>query len=156
MKFTVDDVRFPTSKDLTGSDAIHTDPDYSATYVTVYTSDNNLILPYDRIYFDIKISPKYNISLTSYMYMYGFSLFNPTTQLESNITIHLFKLNGHINFDNYVEFKNLEILYPEYTYIKLYRTQANNNVFYYLGLTNDGIFIDTISKNLFILFVKCK
>ena len=39
-KFTVDDVRFPTSKDLTGSDAIHTDPDYSATYVTVYTSDN--------------------------------------------------------------------------------------------------------------------
>ena len=42
INFTVDDVRFPTSKDLTGSDAIHTDPDYSATYVTVYTSDNNL------------------------------------------------------------------------------------------------------------------
>ena len=41
-KFTVDDVRFPTSKDLTGSDAIHTDPDYSATYVTVFTSDKNL------------------------------------------------------------------------------------------------------------------
>ena len=41
-KFTVDDVRFPTSKDLTGSDAIHTDPDYSATYVTVFTSDTNL------------------------------------------------------------------------------------------------------------------
>ena len=38
---TVDDVRFPTSKDLTGSDAIHTDPDYSATYVTIHTSDNN-------------------------------------------------------------------------------------------------------------------
>ena len=41
-KFTVDDIRFPTSKDLTGSDAIHTDPDYSATYVTVFTSDKNL------------------------------------------------------------------------------------------------------------------
>ena len=40
--FTVDDVRFPTSKDLIGSDAIHIDPDYSATYVTVYTSDNSL------------------------------------------------------------------------------------------------------------------
>ncbi|MDC0194815.1 fuconate dehydratase [Alphaproteobacteria bacterium] len=39
--FTIDDVRFPTSKDLTGSDAIHTDPDYSATYVTIHTSDNN-------------------------------------------------------------------------------------------------------------------
>ena len=42
LKFTVDDVRFPTSKDLTGSDAIHTDPDYSATYVTAYTDENNL------------------------------------------------------------------------------------------------------------------
>ena len=42
IKFTVDDVRFPTSKDLTGSDAIHTDPDYSAAYVTINTSDNNL------------------------------------------------------------------------------------------------------------------
>jgi L-fuconate dehydratase len=39
---TVEDIRFPTSKDLTGSDAIHTDPDYSATYVTITTSDNNL------------------------------------------------------------------------------------------------------------------
>ena len=38
----VDDIRFPTSKDLTGSDAIHTDPDYSATYVTIHTSDSNL------------------------------------------------------------------------------------------------------------------
>ena len=40
-KFSVDDVRFPTSKDLTGSDAVHIDPDYSATYVTVYTSDEH-------------------------------------------------------------------------------------------------------------------
>ena len=39
---TVEDVRFPTSKDLTGSDAIHTDPDYSATYVTAFTDDLNL------------------------------------------------------------------------------------------------------------------
>ncbi len=42
IKFSVDDVRFPTSKDLTGSDAVHVDPDYSATYVTVFTSDENL------------------------------------------------------------------------------------------------------------------
>ena len=42
IRFTVEDVRFPTSKDLTGSDAIHTDPDYSATYVTAYTDDSNL------------------------------------------------------------------------------------------------------------------
>ena len=42
IKFSVDDVRFPTSKDLTGSDAVHIDPDYSATYVTVFTSDENL------------------------------------------------------------------------------------------------------------------
>ena len=38
----VEDVRFPTSKDLTGSDAIHTDPDYSAAYVTINTSESNL------------------------------------------------------------------------------------------------------------------
>ena len=38
----VKDIRFPTSKDQTGSDAIHTDPDYSATYVTITTSDDNL------------------------------------------------------------------------------------------------------------------
>jgi len=41
-KLSVQDIRFPTSKDLTGSDAIHTDPDYSATYVTILTSDQNL------------------------------------------------------------------------------------------------------------------
>ncbi|PPR44354.1 MAG: L-fuconate dehydratase [Alphaproteobacteria bacterium MarineAlpha5_Bin6] len=41
-KITVDDVRFPTSEDLTGSDAIHSDPDYSAAYVTIYTSESNL------------------------------------------------------------------------------------------------------------------
>ena len=40
--FKVDDVRFPTSIDSTGSDAIHTDPDYSATYVTIYTDDEKL------------------------------------------------------------------------------------------------------------------
>jgi len=33
------DVRFPTSRDLDGSDAMHTDPDYSAAYVTMCTDD---------------------------------------------------------------------------------------------------------------------
>ena len=42
LKLSVEDIRFPTSKDLTGSDAIHTDPDYSATYVTAYTDNENL------------------------------------------------------------------------------------------------------------------
>jgi len=42
IKFTVEDVRFPTSKDLTGSDAIHIDPDYSATYVKALTDDPQL------------------------------------------------------------------------------------------------------------------
>ena len=35
----VDDVRFPTSRMLDGSDAMHTDPDYSAAYVTLRTDD---------------------------------------------------------------------------------------------------------------------
>ena len=40
--FTVQDIRFPTSTDQTGTDAIHTNPDYSATYVTIETSNDNL------------------------------------------------------------------------------------------------------------------
>ena len=38
----VKDIRFPTSKDLTGSDAIHTDPDYSAPYVIIHTNEKSL------------------------------------------------------------------------------------------------------------------
>ncbi len=34
---TVRDVRFPTSRELDGSDAMNPDPDYSATYVTLET-----------------------------------------------------------------------------------------------------------------------
>lgn len=33
------DVRFPTSRDLSGSDAMNPDPDYSAAYVELHTSD---------------------------------------------------------------------------------------------------------------------
>jgi len=35
---TVDDIRFPTSLELDGSDAIHPSPDYSAVYVVLKTS----------------------------------------------------------------------------------------------------------------------
>ncbi|GAA1487045.1 enolase C-terminal domain-like protein [Brachybacterium fresconis] len=35
----VSDVRFPTSRDLDGSDAMNPDPDYSAAYVELLTSD---------------------------------------------------------------------------------------------------------------------
>src|SRR2546423_15202014 len=41
MKITaldVVDVRFPTSREMHGSDAMHRDPDYSAAYVTVRTN----------------------------------------------------------------------------------------------------------------------
>ena len=33
------DIRFPTSRSLDGSDAMNPAPDYSATYVTLETSD---------------------------------------------------------------------------------------------------------------------
>src|SRR5699024_2139450 len=36
------DVRFPTSKDLDGSDAINKDPDYSAAYAIINTNDSSL------------------------------------------------------------------------------------------------------------------
>src|ERR1700726_4225345 len=34
---TIRDIRTPTSRTLAGSDAVHTDPDYSATYVVLTT-----------------------------------------------------------------------------------------------------------------------
>ncbi len=37
--FETYDVRFPTSRDLDGSDAMNPDPDYSAAYVVLRTSD---------------------------------------------------------------------------------------------------------------------
>lgn len=39
---TVRDLRFPTSRHLDGSDAMNPDPDYSAAYVTLQTSQNGL------------------------------------------------------------------------------------------------------------------
>ena len=37
----VEDVRFPTSLELDGSDASHPDPDYSAVYVTLVTDSED-------------------------------------------------------------------------------------------------------------------
>lgn len=37
--YTVRDIRFPTSRSLDGSDAMNAAPDYSATYVVLYTDD---------------------------------------------------------------------------------------------------------------------
>jgi len=39
---TVRDIRFPTSANLDGSDAVHTDPDYSAAYVILHTDQAGL------------------------------------------------------------------------------------------------------------------
>ena len=39
---TVQDIRFPTSLRGDGSDAMHTDPDYSAAYVTLHTNQPGL------------------------------------------------------------------------------------------------------------------
>lgn len=38
----VKDIRFPTSRELTGSDAMNVDPDYSATYVILKTNQSGL------------------------------------------------------------------------------------------------------------------
>jgi L-fuconate dehydratase len=40
-KFEVRDVRFPTSRDRDGSDAMNPDPDYSAAYLIIYTSSGH-------------------------------------------------------------------------------------------------------------------
>ena len=36
------DIRFPTSKEDTGTDAVHVDCDYSATYVTILTDNKSI------------------------------------------------------------------------------------------------------------------
>lgn len=41
-RLSVRDIRFPTSEELDGSDAMHTDPDYSAAYVTLGLDDGAL------------------------------------------------------------------------------------------------------------------
>ncbi len=41
-RLDVQDIRFPTSDELHGSDAIHTDPDYSCAYVTLHTDTDGL------------------------------------------------------------------------------------------------------------------
>lgn len=41
-RLTVRDVRFPTSANLDGSDAVHTAPDYSAAYVVLHTDQPGL------------------------------------------------------------------------------------------------------------------
>ena len=60
-QLSVQDIRFPTSNDLTGSDAIHTDPDYSATYVTISTSDRNLVIVTSIIRLSSPSNPLSNI-----------------------------------------------------------------------------------------------
>ncbi|MDX5477959.1 MAG: fuconate dehydratase, partial [Cyclobacteriaceae bacterium] len=40
--YTIKDVRFPTSKEKHGSDAMNPDPDYSAAYIILHTQDPNL------------------------------------------------------------------------------------------------------------------
>ncbi len=41
-RFDVSDIRFPTSDELHGSDAMHTDPDYAAAYVVMGTNHETL------------------------------------------------------------------------------------------------------------------
>jgi len=41
VRVTAKDIRFPTSRSLDGSDAMHTDPDYSAAYVILHTDSEH-------------------------------------------------------------------------------------------------------------------
>ena len=42
----VRDIRFPTSQESHGSDAMHTDPDYSCAYVIIHIVNNNQLKGY--------------------------------------------------------------------------------------------------------------
>ena len=75
------DIRFPTSKDQIGSDAIHKDPNYSVAYITISTSDNNL-----KGYGITFTGGKGNDIVVSCV-KYFFSIFNGLTieEIEKNI-----------------------------------------------------------------------
>lgn len=45
-KMEVHDLRFPTSKDLSGSDAVHKDPDYSCVYLVLHTDSKRVPFGY--------------------------------------------------------------------------------------------------------------
>ncbi len=85
------DIRFPTSKDNLGTDAVHVDCDYSATYVTIETEDNNL----NGIGLTFTIGKGNDLCCQSVEYFKEFILEKEVEQIEKELGIIWEKVTNH-------------------------------------------------------------
>ena len=85
------DIRFPTSKENLGTDAVHVDCDYSATYVTIETEDNNLI----GIGLTFTIGKGNDLCCKSIDYFKEFIIEKEVTEIERDILLIWEKITNH-------------------------------------------------------------
>ena len=85
------DIRFPTSKDNLGTDAVHIDCDYSATYVTIETEDHNL----NGIGLTFTIGKGNDLCCQSIEYFKEFILEKEVEEIEKELGIIWEKVTNH-------------------------------------------------------------
>ena len=85
------DIRFPTSKENLGTDAVHIDCDYSATYVTIETEDNNLT----AIGLTFTIGKGNDLCCKSIDYFKEFIIGKEVTEIERDILLIWEKITNH-------------------------------------------------------------
>jgi len=85
------DIRFPTSKENLGTDAVHIDCDYSATYVTIETEDNNLT----GIGLTFTIGKGNDLCCKSIDYFKEFIIGKEVTEIERDILLIWEKITNH-------------------------------------------------------------
>ena len=85
------DIRFPTSKEDTGTDAVHVDCDYSATYVTILTDNKSI----SGIGLTFTIGKGNDLCCRSIDYFKEFIIGNKITDVEDNINLIWNKITNH-------------------------------------------------------------
>ena len=82
------DIRFPTSKENLGTDAVHVDCDYSATYVTIITEDKHL----DGIGLTFTIGKGNNLCCEAIKYFKEFILNKDVEDIELHIYDRIYQV----------------------------------------------------------------
>ena len=91
LKVITRDIRFPTSKENLGTDAVHVDCDYSAAYVTIETDDKNL----SGIGLTFTIGKGNDLCCKSIDYFKEFIEGKEITDIEKNISTIWEKVTNH-------------------------------------------------------------
>ena len=87
------------------------------------------------------ILPKYIINNIKYIYKYRFSYYNLDTLIESELSDVLVIRSSLINKINTIKLTDFNTTYNR---IKIYRTKANEEVYFYIGYVTANMFIDNI------------